>query len=280
MDFAAIAAKAAAEGANQTVAKTGGGDYKPLAAGPCRLRFVGYIEVGKHTKMWQGKPKTSPKVWLIFEVNGPRHPPREFDGGKYPNLIVIKENLSLSDKANFFKLFTRMNYAGKAQHMGQLLGEAYKGEIFHREWKGADGKPRIEAELRNDNGYSIAPPRTEDAETGEMVTLTVAPPLAPIRCFIWDYAEKSQWDSIFIDGEYAAVTDKDGNVVKPAKSKNVYQAEIMKAENFVGSPIHEYLVSNGSSLDIPDVDNAQDEEQAAKPAAATPPKGDPLSGIA
>jgi hypothetical protein len=282
VDFAAIAAKAAAEGQGQTVAKTGGGDYKPLAAGPCRLRFVGYMELGKVTGMWAGKLKVKNRVWLLFEVSGPKHPPREFDGVKYPNIITVKENLSLSDKANFFKLFTRMNYAGKAQHMAQLLGEAYKGEIFHREWKGTDGQPRIEAELRNKDGYSIQPPRVEDPETGDYVQLTVAPALAQTRCLIWDYADKDQWGSLFIDGEYAAKTDKDGKEVAPAKSKNIYQAEAMKAENFVGSVLHQMLVENGASLDIPDVDNADDGDADSAPAtpAASTPKGDPLAGIA
>jgi hypothetical protein len=281
VDFAAVAAKAAAEGQGQTVAKSGGGDYKPLAAGPCRLRLVGYIETGKHTKMWQGKLKTSPKVILLFEVSGPRHPPREFDGVKYPNIIAINENLSLSDKANFFKLFTRMNFAGDAQHMAQLLGRAFKGEIYHRTWKGADQKERIEAELRNNDGYSIAPPRVEDPETGDYVQLNVAPALAPTRCFIWDYADKDQWDSVFIDGEWAAQVDAAGTVTKPAKSKNVYQAAIMSAENFQGSVIQQMLIANGARLDIPDVDNAEQEpEQGAQAPASTAPAGDPLAGIA
>jgi len=282
VDFAALGAKAAAEGQSQTTAKAGGGDYKPLAAGPCRLRFVGYMELGKVTGEYQGKPKPKHRVWLLFEVSGPKHPPREFDGVKYPNIITVKENLSLSDKANFFKLFTRMNYAGKAQHMAQLLGEAYKGEIFHREWKGADGKPRIEAELRNKDGYSIQAPRyeivdPENGPTGEYAALKVDPPMSPIRCMLWDYVDAEQWASIYIEGEYAAKMDGD-KVVMPAKSKNIYQAAAMQAENFEGSVLQQMLIANGASLDIPDVDNA--EEPEAKAPAATPPKGDPLAGIA
>lgn len=282
VNFAAIAAKAAAEGQGQTVAKAGGGDYKPLASGPCRLRFVGYMELGKVTGEYQGKPKPKHRVWLLFEVSGPKHPPREFDGVKYPNIITCKENLSLSDKANFFKLFTRMNYAGKAQHMAQLLGEAYKGEIYHREWKGADGQPRIEAELRNKDGYSIQPPRVEDPETGDYIQLKVEPQMAPTRCLIWDYADKDQWASIFIDGEYAAKTDKDGKVVAPAKSKNIYQAAAMQAENFEGSVLQQMLIANGASLDIPDVDNAEEsgDQTAAQPPASSAPAKDPLAGIA
>jgi hypothetical protein len=282
IDFAALGAKAAAEGADQTKAKAAGGDYQPLAAGPCRLRLVGYVEVGKHTKTYAGKPpQTNDKVWLYFEVSGPKHPPREFDGVKYPNIIKIEENLSLSEKANFYKLFTRMNYAGKAQHMVQLLGDPYIGTIYHRTWKGADGKERIEAELKHkDTGYSIMPPRFEDIDTGEWKPMPVAEPLSPKRCFLWAYADKVQWDTLFIDGEYPERKNDKGEVVAKAKSKNVIQAHIMQAVNFQGSPIHELLVSSGASLDIPDV-GEQDHEPTETAAPATPAakQADPMAGI-
>ena len=288
IDYAALGERAAAEGADQTKAKAGG-DFTPLAAGPCRLRLVGYVEMGKHTKQYAGKPpQTNDKVRLYFEVSGPKHPPREHDGVKYPNIIKVEENLSLSEKANFFKLFTRMNYAGKAKHMAQLLGEAYKGVIYHRAWKGSDGKERIEAELKHkDTGYGIEPPRyeivdPESGPTGDYAQLPVAPPLAPIRCFLWAYADKAQWDSLFIDGQWDAKKDDKG-VELPAKSKNVIQAEIMKANNFTGSPVHQLLVNSGASLDVPDVGEDHESEpdhQAGDTAAPVGTKqADPLAGI-
>ena len=49
-------ANAIAEAAQQTDMNEAqsGGDYTPPAAGLVRLRFVGYIELGKHDKEYQG----------------------------------------------------------------------------------------------------------------------------------------------------------------------------------------------------------------------------------
>ena len=47
LDFSKIA-NTAAQTTDMTQAQTGGGDYVPPAAGPCRLRLVGYVETGSH----------------------------------------------------------------------------------------------------------------------------------------------------------------------------------------------------------------------------------------
>ena len=76
IDFKALGAKAAAEGADQTKAQAGGGgDYSPPAAGPGLCRFIGYVELGKQKGSFQGKPTIKEKVQLIFELVGKRHPP-------------------------------------------------------------------------------------------------------------------------------------------------------------------------------------------------------------
>lgn len=305
IDFKKIADKAA-EYTDQSVAKTYGGDREPPAAGPCRLRFVGYVETGKHEKTYQGRTKLAEQVEITFEVSGPKHPPIDGeDGKKYPLLITLRETLSTSDKARFYKLFRVMNYAGKAKHMAQLLGEAFKGAIVHREYTKKDGTKGVAAELYDKaaGAYTIAPPRYEvvgdDGPTGEFKVLSVAAPISPIRCFIWGLADKDQWDSLFIDGEYAERKDEAGKVTAPAKSKNVIQAKIKSAKNFEGSPIHQVLLGAGLSLDIPDVDDdtpPDDDDSPAVQAAAKgpvdPPKNvtvpvqrnatrrpDPLAGV-
>ena len=48
--FNDIADEVAASQANANEAQSGGGDYTPPPKGLARLRLVGYIEVGKHTK--------------------------------------------------------------------------------------------------------------------------------------------------------------------------------------------------------------------------------------
>ena len=271
VDFKALGAKAASLGANMTVAVAGGGDYEPPAAGPTRLRFVAYVELGKQKGSFQGKATIKDKVQLVFELSGKNHhPDTTNDGVKIPKRISIELNLSLSEKASFFKLFQRMNYKQTATHMAELLGESYKGEVFHREWTGRDGKKNVSAELDNDAGFSIAPPRVEDDDAeGGWKYLEVAAPITPIKCFIWSIADKEQWGSLFIDGEYPERKDASGKVTAPAKSKNILQNKIKRATNFVGSPMHELLVADGTPIDIPAMDE-QDDDNPAVGAAATP----------
>jgi hypothetical protein len=259
IDFNALGAQEAQSGKNMTVATKGGGDYEPPAAGNCRLRFIGYVEVGKQPHSFQGKTSFKEKVLLTFEVSGPKHPVKVAeDGTKIPVRITIEETLSLNEKAWFFKLFNRMNYAGKAVHMVQLLGEAYKGEVIHRKYakRGEDkSKPEtwtgVAVELfKKGDGYTIQPPRVEDPETGDWKDLAVDAPVSPLRCFLWNRPDKAQWDSLFIDGEYPARIEN-GKEVSPPKSKNVYQNTIKAAQNFKDSPAYRLLATNGVSLDLP-----------------------------
>lgn len=304
--FAAAAAAAVANGADQTQAKTGGGDGPILPnEGPCNLRLVAYIELGKHEKAFQGKPKRVDLVALTVELSGKNHPPIDTDNGPMPHRITFTETLSQNEKARFFKLFGLLNYAGTAKHCSELLGNAYRGRVIHREYTGRDGKVRKVAELYDKKlgMYTISPPRVEIVDedgqpTGEYRTITVAPALSDIRCFIWDSPVqlKEMWDSLFIEGEYPERKDeKTGEVIAPAKSKNQFQLKIASALNYKGSAIQMLLANGGEELDLP-ADGVVDEESpaddepeapaapakpAAKPAAkAAGKKGDPLAGVA
>lgn len=288
IDFKALGAKAAAEGKNMTEpVKGGGGDYTPPAAGPARARLVGYIEIGKHDRKFKGVPKTNDRCLLVFELSGPNHQPAVGeDGAKYPQRITVDEKMSLNEKANFFKLFQRMNYRGGAVHMAQLLGESFKVNVVHRKFMkqgDAEGKPTgIAAELRNDEGYTIHKPyyevRDQDGnETGEWKELNVDAAISPIRCFIWDQADMDQWKSIFIDGKYDdRKNEKTGETI-PGKSKNVFQARVMQAKNFKGSPIETLLKNNGQKLDIPDVDQPGSDDDDTPPARGEQSAGNPAA---
>lgn len=297
-NLAAIIDKAVAEGADQTVAQSGGADNTP-AAGPCNLRLVGYIETGKHEKEWQGKKKTTEQVTLIFEVSGKNHPPIETDSGTFPHRITVNESLSLNEKARFFKLFQLLNYKGTAKHTAALLGSPFRGRIVHREYTARDGSKRIAADLYDKKlgAYTIQPPRVEVTDedgqpTGEYREVKVAPALSELRCFIWNHADAEQWASLFIDGEYEERKNDKGEVVAPAKSKNQFQLKIRSAVNYKGSPIQQLLANGGEELELPadgvvDEDDQGDEDDApaapikpTKPAARKPAaKGDPLAGI-
>lgn len=296
IDFANIGAQTAATGTDFTKPKTGGGggDYVPPAEGPCHLRFVGYIEVGVQTVPGAAgqPPKDEPRVKFLFEVSGPKHPPRVGDDGtKYPAAIIeCTEKFSVHEKANAVKLFTRLNHAGDAQHPAQLLGRAYKGRIVHRKYKRRDGTEGIAPELRTkDSGYTIEAARYElvndEGPTGEFKQLNVAPALSPIRCFVWNSPVQllEQWQSLFIDGTYEERKNDKGEVIAPAKSKNVFQSLILGAKNFVGSPIEAALVTAGQKIDVPtstqEFDDVPDEAPAT-PAAGAASQPDPLAGVA
>lgn len=282
-DFNATIAKAA-EQTDMTKAQAGGGgEYTPPAAGPCRLRLVGYIELGKQNEKFQGKEREREKVRLVFELSGKNHQPKEIDGKKYPHLIEVTETLSLNEKANFFKLFQRLNYSQEFKHFAQLLGRSFLGEVVHREYE-INGQKRVAAELkRKGEGYTIKPPRIQDPETDEWRIVEAGPQLTPTRCFLWSYADMDQWNSIFIEGEYEERKDeKTGKVIAPAKSKNKYQLLIRGANNFDGSPIDVLLKSKGVKLDLPKPGETVDDEPPADddtPAPTPAAKGaDALAG--
>lgn len=253
--------KAIEEAASQTnmnEASKGGGDYTPPAAGLVRLRFVGYIELGKHDHVFQGKTSQREFVKLIFEASGPKHPPRE-DGT--PIMFTLTLNLSTNEKAAFYKLFKRMSAGKKVTHMAELLGEAYIGTVIHNVVKDDNGgKDRTFANLKDAEGvWTIREPFIDvpDAETGEVErkVVQVADPITPLRCFLWDYADKPMWDSLFIDGQWDEVRDDNGVVKQAARTKNVHQEYIKQAHNWVGSKMQEMLFAGGEA-DIPDTASA------------------------
>lgn len=249
-------AEIAKKGPNQQEAQKGGGDYTPPPEGACFLRLVGYVEIGKHRSTWQGNVKIKDKVHLVFELSGKNYPPTETDNGPVPARITVKETLSLSEKANFFKLFNAMrNGREDITHMAQMLGEGFIGRVYHSTFQGRDGKEVTIARLRNDAGYSIRPPYREDPETGESVKVRVPDAISQLRLFVWDLADKDMWDSLFIDGEY-----DDG------RTKNVFQAAILEAENFEGSPIHQVLAgADGDDPEDEDAPEGPDDDAAEEP---------------
>lgn len=250
-----------------------GGEFTPPAEGLVRLRLVGYIELGKHDKEFKGQKKQVDLVQVVFEASGPKHPPRE-DGS--PILFSERLTKSTSEKAKFFKLFRRMNPTGSATHMAQLLGKAFIATVHHNTSGEGDNK-RTYANLTDAEGvWTIKEPFIDNVnpESGDVtrMAIQVDEPKTPIRCFLWDYANKEQWDSLFIDGMWEAKTDDNGKELYPAKSKNVYQNTIKAAHNWQGSPMQEILFAGGEA----DVPNAETPDRS--PDAAGSASDDPLEG--
>ena len=162
-----LKAAADATGVNQAETKTGG-DFERIIypEGPVRLRFVSYVEMGKHSKEWQGVTKTPNVVRLGFEVSGPKHMPVVgADSVPRPLVVYLEETLSQDPKANFTKLFSLLNHARAAEHAIYLLGEAYVGKLVHRRFKRKEDPvdPKdwtgMDYRLRDAGGYTIRAPQ-------------------------------------------------------------------------------------------------------------------------
>lgn len=280
-------AAAAEVGPDMSQAAAGGGDFEIPAAGVVRLRLITYVELGKHEDEFKGIKKTPEKVLLQFELSGPRHPPREVEGGgKVPQILSLTMNKHLNEKAGFFKMFARLNYTKDAKHFAQLLGRDFLGTIVHKEvGEGADKKTY--ANLRNEDGYTIRPPFIDmmNEETGDIESkrVTVDAPLSAIKCFIWDapVSLKEMWDSLFVDGTWPDKVDDKGVVTKAGSSKNWLQNQIRSALNFKSSALAE-LLGAGGEPDLGD-EGATKPERSGDPLADAEAKtgaaADPLAGV-
>lgn len=283
-DVQAAIAQAAAQGPDMTTAKSGGGGgYTPPEAGVCLATLVGYIEIGKHRQEFNDKGKKVVKepeqVQLIFELAGGKNQPRvnEETGEKIPHRITITETLSLNEKANFFKLFRKLNHDGAARHCSQLLGKHWLVTVFHVT-KGEGDNKRTYANLKNEDGYSFRPPVrvVGDELSGDAQQVPIAAPerISELRLFLWDFPSKEMWDSLYIDGEYPARKDeKTGKEISPARSKNVIQDKIRSAINFRDSQMAEIL--NDGDLATSELDAPAPVESTASAGAGD----DPLAGL-
>jgi hypothetical protein len=269
-DLKAKIAEAAKTGPNMNEAQAGG-EYTPPAAGIARARLVGYFELGTHEEEFEGRKRDREKVDLIFELSGPNHEPRKLDDGTLvPIRVTVQETLSFNEKANFFKLFAAMNYAGKATHMAELLGEPFIVEVFHK--KSKDGK-KVYANLKGPNGYNVKGTTVQDPLSGKPIVIDVPAALTELKAFIWDIADKEMWDSIFIEGEWEEKKDAEGKVISPARSKNVIQEKIKQAKNWKAHPLASIVEAGGVTPNLP---------EAEQPERGTPDNvaaADPLANV-
>lgn len=257
-------AKAKQVGPNMNEAQKGGGDFEIHAAGPVRLRFIEYIELGEHTEQsGQFVGKKNQKVLLRFELSGKNHAPRDVDGKKVPLTMVYGfhtgMNMSLTYKSAFFKLFKVMNAAhgDTATTMVELLGKEFLGTIEHNK----------KGDKTHANLVNIRKAERMD-ENENLIPIQVDEPLSPIKMFVWDIADMADWDSIFIDGTWPERKDeKTGEVTSPAKSKNVYQEMIRNSNKFDSLPIAGLLKSDKpvTAADEKAMDDALGAEDNAAP---------------
>ena len=283
---AAVAAAAAQSPDMNEAVKGGGGERQLPVEGLARLRLVSYIELGIHNDGPPGKEKDKELVYLCWELSGPKYPPIEMeDGKKIPLTISQTLPLSLNEKANFYKLFKRLNHDGAATHFSQFLfsENGFLGTVVHNS-SGEGNEKRTYANLHGAEGSTIKPPYivTVDEDTGEegQKLIKALPALSAPKCFLWNFATKEMWDSLFIDGTWDDQKDASGKVIKKGASKNWMQARIKEAKNFAGSPMAELLFAGGEP-ELPEAEKPARTE-AAKEAVKDAKAGaaaDPLAGV-
>ncbi|QVW29513.1 hypothetical protein [Stenotrophomonas phage BUCT603] len=266
-DLNALVEQVEKEGPDQSQAKKG---PEKLPEGTPFLRMFGYIELGQQKRMVKGVEKIQNRGRIGFELSGPKYPPVQTDNGPKPRIIWTQEiTLSQDDRSAGFKLFTAMNKGLKLKHFVQMIGDRaqFMGEIKHSE----DGKY---ANLLLD---SIKPAYKEDIDenTGDKILTPykVAPMVTKPVVFVRAFATPAMWDELFIPGEYEAKVDAEGNITKPAQSKNRWQEQILAAEDAHTLPIYDYAVGKLSR-------KSQEAVDEAVGGTDTPPAAPPMDDFA
>lgn len=283
----AIVEQAAAESVDLTEASKGGGGATPPNAGTCIATLVGYIELGRRVKKgFKGAAdKKVRKARWIFELAGGTNPhTKNEEGVKFAKRITVNTWLpepgkKASDKSGFYKLFSALNHAKDPaiRIPAQMLGAHVKVIVSQEKFTPPGGDEITYGSIGSaQDGFRISPAQIditgEDGmPTGEVRIIPAPEVISSQRCFLWEYATREMWDSLFIDGEYEAVEAADGKPARPAKSKNVIQLEIKEALDWVGSPMQQILADGGEL----DTEELSDVAAAGSDAAGE----DPLAGM-
>ncbi len=183
--------------------------------GVALFRLVSVIERGAENAEYQGKPKVNRPVSLEFELVHPRHAIKKEDGTFIRNhTVTVRLNKSFNERAKYFKLFNKLNYAGavptpagRVPSFAAFLGKPFMGAISHNLSK--DGS-KTYVNIDKDGEYTIGAPRVADVDdmgtpTGEYKDIPVPEGDQALRCFLWetgvdDDTYRAMWESIKIEG--------------------------------------------------------------------------------
>lgn len=277
-DIDALVNEVVATGVDQSKAKTG---PELPAEGTAFLRIFAVLELGKQKYVPKKgmAEKEGLRVKIGVELSGAKWPARQTDEGLRPQTMWLKElTYSQDDRSGWYKLFKQLR-AGREdiKHIVQLIGDraAFMGEIKHTEDK----------KYANLVMESIRPAMDSrfDAERGEQVhtPIQVQALRSALKVFIWNNATPAMFDSLYIPGQLEAKTDDDGKVLKPARSRNVYQEKIRGALNLETSPIAAYIQGKVSAAAQHDLDEEAETDDV--PTGVREPAGvddaDPMAGI-
>lgn len=287
-DLNSIIDQAANESADMSEASKGGTGPTPPAAGTCIATLVGYIELGLRIKKGYkgGADKRVRKARFILELAGGSNPHTKTEGDN-PVTIAKRINVNVwlppagkqaSEKSGYYKVFSAFNADKSAKIPAQCLGRHVKVIVSQEKFTNEQGEEITYGSVGNaTDGFRISPATidlTDEAgmPTGEVKLIPAPPVISSQRCFLWDYANKQMWDSLFIEGEYEAVEAADGKPARPAKTKNVIQEELKGALDWVGSPIQSIL-QDGGELELAELEGTETPNTAGSAAE------DPLAGM-
>ncbi|MEH6358726.1 MAG: hypothetical protein V7745_07030 [Pseudomonadales bacterium] len=230
MDFNKLG-RTAAETDDQSVEKSF--ERELAAAGPALMRFVGYLETGRHAPL-NPAHKPALKTMLIFELSTPKHK-IDIDGVKVPQKFTLRLNKGMTAKSGYKKVFNMMNKAlgGGHTHFFQMLGKPLMGEIFHNSNGKEGAEKKTYANLDDAGAFSFKAPTHIDPLTDVSTPIPVEEVHGKLQGYLWenesttdeDYV--SMWNDLFIDG----TREKDGKQI----SKNWLQELIMTNMDWEGS---------------------------------------------
>lgn len=195
--------------------------------GIAMIRYVGYIETGKHIPS-NPSYNAALKCIHIIELHHPDHMVELEDGTRFPQKMYIHLNKGTTAKSGYRKLFNVMNKAcdNKFKHFVQMLGAGFLGEIYHN----AGEKDKKYANLHLNGAWSFRKPVMVDVLTNKATPVPIPEPSSDLLGFLWENDAVSDedvvamWNSLYIEGER---DDK--------SSKNWIQETIMENIEWEGS---------------------------------------------
>lgn len=239
----------AVSGIDMSEAVSGGQGARLLPPGIAFAQLIEVVELGKQPQEYNGQAKDPVmEIQLAFALTGQCQTP-DANGAfeKYTNedgtpYIIRPYSMAMSrnEKAAAFKLFKALNYKGTAKTFGQLLGQKWLVNVVHVP-KSQKDKTIVS---RLDMG-SFRP--AIDPMSGQPYPIPDAPD-SYFKAFAWAKPTLAAWDSLFVEGEWAAVEAKDGKPARAAQSKNRVQETILGAVDFDGSPLQALLLVNGKPI--------------------------------
>lgn len=253
MDFSKLG-QAAAESDNQSVEKSATREVP--REGVALLRLREYVELGRHAPA-NPQHKAAMKVMLVFELLHPDHM-YDTEDGKRPMLLTVRVNKTGSSQGRFLPLFQKMNYDGKAQHMVQMIGKSFLGQLTHNK---KDDRTYVNLDGA-DGAWNIGAPVQVDALMNTKTDIPVPEMVGEPRAFLWendtitDEQILTMWEMIHIEGEREVNGEK--------KSKNWIQETIQQNLEWEGSRTQALTEKqvDVSELTVPDAAPAADEPPA------------------